>query len=55
MFLVPKEAEMSPKAPQKASKTVPKGIQSAVENRLLKTDRVFLDMDAKTDSKSDLN
>ena len=34
MFLVPKEAEMVPKAPQKAPKTVPKGTQRAVENRL---------------------
>ena len=34
MFLVPKEAEMVPKAPQKALKTIPKGAQSAVENRL---------------------
>ena len=36
-------------------KTVPKGTQSAVENRLLKTDRVFLQMDAKMDSQSNLN
>jgi hypothetical protein len=34
MFLVSKEAEMVPKAPQKAPKTLPKGAQSAVENRL---------------------
>ena len=34
MFLVPKEAEMVPKAPHRAPKTVPKGTQSAVENRL---------------------
>ena len=34
MFLVPKEAEMVPKATQKATKTVAKGTQSAVENRL---------------------
>ena len=34
MFLVPKEVDMVPKAPQKAPKTIPQGIQSAVENRL---------------------
>ena len=34
MFLVPKEAEMVSTAPQKAPKTNPKGIQSAIENRL---------------------
>ena len=34
MFLVPKKADMVPKAPQKAPKTDPKGIQSAIENRL---------------------
>ena len=34
MFLVPKEAEMVPKAPQKTPKTIPKGTQSAIENRI---------------------
>ena len=38
-----------------APKTVPKGTQSAVENRLLKTDRVFLQMDAKMNSQSGLS
>ena len=38
-----------------APKTVPKGTQSAVENRLLKTDRVFLQMDAKMNSRSHLS
>ena len=39
---------------QKSQKTVPKGIQSAVENRLLKTDRVFLQMGAKMYSQSNI-
>ena len=34
MFLVPTEAKMDSKALQKAPKTDPKGIQSAIENRL---------------------
>ena len=34
MSLVPKEAKIVPKAPQKAPKTIPKGTPSAVENRL---------------------
>ena len=34
MFLVPKEAEMVSKAPPKALKINPKGIPSAIENRL---------------------
>ena len=38
-----------------APKTVQKGIQSADENWLLKTDRVFFLMDARIDSQSDLN
>ena len=38
-----------------APKTAFKGTQSAVENRLLKADRVFLQIDAKMSSQSDLN
>ena len=38
-----------------ALKTFPKGTQSAVENRLLKTDRVFLQIDAKMNSQSHLS
>ena len=34
IILVPEEAKMVPKAPQKPPKTCPKGNQSAVENRL---------------------
>jgi len=39
---------------QKSKKAVPKGGQSAVENRLLKTDRVFLQMGAKMYSQSNI-
>ena len=39
---------------QKVEKTVPKGIQSAVENQLPKTGRVFLEMGAKMYSQSNI-